>query len=108
MSPADWSFLVTRLQPPTTFSLPEAFPPRHRLRTDLRGRICLPALGSLPITRRREQDACFADGDPGSGFYSHYVGEFAERDYCPGPFVPRGFPVSIRPTATASPGHAIP
>src|ERR1700687_3973356 len=81
---------------------------RHRLRTDLRGRICLPALGSLPITRRSEQDACFADGDPGSGLYSHYVREFAERDRCPGPFARRGFPVSVRPTATASPGHAIP
>jgi hypothetical protein len=34
--------------------------------------------------------------------------EFAERDRCPGPFARRGFPVSIRPTATASPGHAIP
>src|SRR3984893_2096232 len=86
----------------------EAFPPRHRLRTDLRGRICLPALGSLPITRCSEQDACFADGDPGSALYSNYVRECAERDRCPGLFARRGFPVSIRPTATASPGHAIP
>src|SRR5205807_10122756 len=29
----------------------DAFPPRHRLRTDLCGRIYLPALGSVPITR---------------------------------------------------------
>jgi hypothetical protein len=42
----------------------------------LRGRICLAALGFLPVTRRSEQDACFADGDPGSALYSHYVREF--------------------------------
>ena len=45
---------------------------------------------------------------PGSGLYSHYVRECAERDRCPGAFARRGFPVSIRPAATASPGHAIP
>jgi hypothetical protein len=51
---------------------------------------------------------CFADGDPGPGLYSHYVREYAERDRCAGPFARRGFPLSIRPVATASPGHAIP
>jgi Domain of unknown function (DUF4386) len=56
-----------------------AFPPRHRLGTDLRGRVCLPALGSLPITRPSEQDARFADGDPGSAPDSHHVRECAER-----------------------------
>jgi Domain of unknown function (DUF4386) len=46
----------------------------------LRGRVCLPALGSLPITRTSEQDACFADGDHGSAPNSHYVRECAERE----------------------------
>jgi hypothetical protein len=31
------------------------FPSRHRFRTDLRGRIHLPGLGSLPPTLRRAQ-----------------------------------------------------
>jgi hypothetical protein len=52
---------------------------RHRLGTDLRSRICLPALGSLPITRRREQEACFADGDPGSDLRSHYVPKYVKQ-----------------------------
>src|SRR3984893_14277537 len=86
----------------------EAFPPRHRLGTDLRGRICLPALGSLPINRRREQDACFADGDPGSGLRSHYVPEYAKRDRCPDALTRRRFPVGIRQTSAGGPGHAVP
>jgi hypothetical protein len=44
----------------------------------------------------------------GSAPNSHYVRECAERDRCPVPFARRGFPVSIRPTATAGLGHAIP
>src|SRR5215470_6562455 len=41
--------------------------------------VYLPALGSVPITQRGEQDACFADGDMGSGFRAHYVHECCQR-----------------------------
>src|SRR5207253_1786259 len=75
----------------------------HRLRTDLCGRIYLPALGSVPITRRGEQDVCFADGDSGSGLRSHYVRECAKRDRCPDAFARCGLPVGIGPRRNAKP-----
>src|SRR6266480_4834766 len=70
------------------------------LGTHLRGRIYLPALGSLPITQRGEQDACFADGDSGFSLRSHYVREYAERDRRPDALAGRRFPIGLRPIAT--------
>lgn len=62
----------------------------------------------LPITRWGEQDACFADGDPGSGLRSHYVREFAKRDRCPDALARRGFSVGIRQTSAGGYGDAVP
>jgi hypothetical protein len=78
----------------------EAFPSRHRLRSDLPGRIYLSALDSLPIAQRGEQDACFADGDLRCGlrsYYVHecYVHECGKRDRRPDALARRGFPAGV-------------